>query len=297
MCPYQFLLSTVFRLQPREEIASLERLDPLTRGRMFHEAQADLVRALDVRDALPVTRDRLSDTWALLDETLDRLAARYYEELAPAIDRVWTDEIESMRTDLKGWVHHVADEEGEWLPIRAELGFGFPSAKGRDPRSLADPVLINGRWKLHGIVDLVEARARPTPEGELRVTDHKTGRNRTSERMVVGHGEVLQPVLYGLAIEQALGRAVSESRLFFSTVAGGYATRSVSLGETERRYGLEVLEIIDRAIETGVIVPAPRRGACGWCDFRVVCGPWEETRVRRKDDTKLVDLEVLRRLP
>ena len=297
MCPYQFLLSTVFRLQPREEIESLERLDPLTRGRMFHEVQAELVRTLESRDALPVTRDRLAQTEALLDETLDRLAARYYEDLAPAIDRVWTDEVESMRTDLKGWVHQVANEEGEWVPIRAELGFGFPWAPGRDPRSVSEPALIDGVWKLHGIVDLVEARGRPTAGGELRVTDHKTGKNRTRERMVVGHGEVLQPVLYGLAVEQALGRSVNESRLFFSTIAGGYATRSVSLGETERRHGLEVLEIIDRAIATGVILPAPRPGACAWCDYHVVCGPWEEVRVLRKDDTKLVDLQVLRRLP
>ena len=105
MCPYQFLLSTVFRLQPREAIESIERLDSLTRGRMFHEVQAELVRALQSRDALPVTRDRLGETEALLDQTLDRLASRYYEDLAPAIDRVWTDEVESMRTDLKGWVH------------------------------------------------------------------------------------------------------------------------------------------------------------------------------------------------
>ena len=66
-------------------------------------------------------------------------------------------------------------------------------------------------------------------------------------------------------------RTVGESRLFFSTVTGGYATRSVSLGETERRHGLKVLEIIDRAIETVVILPAPRPGACAWCEFRVVC--------------------------
>ena len=296
-CPYQFLLSAVFRLQPREEIESLERLDPLTRGRMFHEVQAELVRALESRKALPVTRDRLGETEALLDQTLDRLAARYYEDLAPAIDRVWTDEIGTLRSDLKGWVHQVANEEGEWVPIRTELGFGFPPTPGRDRRSVSEPALIDGTWKLHGIVDLVEARGRPTAGGELRVTDHKTGKNRTRDRMVVGHGEVLQPVLYGLAVEQTLGRPVSESRLFFSTVAGGYATRSVLLGETERRHGLEVLEIIDRAIENGVLLPAPRRGACAWCDFRVVCGPWEEIRVLRKDETKLVDLQVLRRMP
>ncbi len=296
-CPYQFLLAAVYRLQPREDIASLERLDPLTRGRMFHEVQAELVRRLEAGERLPVTPDRLVAAWALLDETLDDLAARYHEELAPAIDRVWTDEIEKLRIDLKGWLQQVADEEGEWVPIRAELGFGIPPGPGRDPRSSSDPVRLDDTWKLHGVVDLVEARARPTAAGELRVTDHKTGRNRTADRMVVGHGEVLQPVLYGLAVEQVLGRPVHESRLFFATVAGAYDVRSVALDDTARRYGMEVLSIIDRAIETGVILPAPRRDACVWCDYRVVCGPWEETRVRRKDDTKLVDLQALRRLP
>ena len=78
---------------------------------------------------------------------------------------------------------------------------------------------------------------------------------------------------------------------------GEYSVRTVPLGVTERRYGLEVLEIIDRAIETGVVVPAPRRGACTSCDFQTVCGPWEEVRTRRKDETKLVELEMLRRMP
>ena len=296
-CPYQFLLSAVYRLQPREDIAALERLDPLTRGRMFHEAQAELVRRLEARRRLPVTRDRLAEAWAVLDETVDGLAARYREELAPAIDRVWTDEIEKLRIDLKGWLQQVSDEDGEWVPIRAELGFGFAPGAGRDPRSAPDPVLVDGAWKLHGVVDLVEARSRPTEAGELRVTDHKTGRNRTADRMVVGHGEVLQPVLYGLAVERVLGRPVHESRLFFSTVAGGFDTRSVPLDDTARGYGAEVLSIVDRALETGVVLPAPRPGACRWCDYRAVCGPWEETRVRRKDDTKLADLEALRRLP
>ena len=296
VCPYQFLLAAVHRLQPREEIAPLERLDPLTRGRMFHEAQAETVRQLEARRRLPVTREHLAEAWAHLDQTLDDLAARYREDLAPAIDRVWTDEIEKLRVDLKGWLQQVADEGGEWAPIRAELGFGFAPGPGRDPRSAAEPVRLDGGWLLHGVVDLVEARARPTAAGELRVTDHKTGRNRTAAGMVVGRGEVLQPVLYGLAVEQVLGRPVAESRLFFSTLAGGFGVRPVPLDDAARRYGAEVLSIIDRAIEEGVILPAPRKDACKWCDYRVVCGPWEETRVRRKDDTKLVDLQALRRL-
>ncbi len=55
-CPYQFYLSAICRLAPREEIAPLERLDPLTRGSLFHEVQAECLRALQQAGGLPVTR-------------------------------------------------------------------------------------------------------------------------------------------------------------------------------------------------------------------------------------------------
>ena len=296
-CPYQFLLSAVLRLQPREESQPLERMDPLTRGRLFHEVQAELVRALRAREALPVTPPRLPAAEAVLDATLDEVAARYREELAPAIDRVWTDEVESMRTDLRGWLHHVADEGGEWTPLFAELGFGLPAGGGRDAASVPEPVRLDGKWLLRGVVDLIEAGAGPAAGAPLRVTDHKTGKNRHRRELVVGRGEVLQPVLYGLAVEQALRRPVETSRLFFCTLDGMFTTRPVQLGESQRRQGLEVIEVIDRALEAGALLPAPREGACRWCDFRPVCGPWEETRVGRKDPARLADLEALRRMP
>lgn len=296
-CPYQFLLSAVLRLQPREESQPLERMDPLTRGRLFHEVQAELVRALRTQEKLPVTPPRLPAAEAVLDATLDEVAARYREELAPAIDRVSTDEVESMRTDLRGWLHHVADEGGEWTPLFAEFGFGLPAGGGRDAASVAEPVRLDGKWLLRGVVDLIEAGAGPAPSAPLRVTDHKTGKNRHRQELVVGRGEVLQPVLYGLAVEQALRRPVETSRLFFCTLDGMFTTRPVQLGESQRRQGLEVIEVIDRALETGVLLPAPREGACRWCDFRAVCGPWEETRVGRKDPARLADLEALRRMP
>lgn len=296
VCPYQFLLAAVHRLAPRDDSRPLEQMDPLTRGRMFHEAQAGLVRALAAREALPVVAARLPEAEAALDAALDSIAARYREALAPAIDRVWNDEVESLRADLKGWLQHVAGEDGAWTPIGAEFGFGLPAGAGRDAQSAPEPVRLDGKWLLRGVVDLIEAEAGPDPGARLRVTDHKTGKNRHREELIVGRGEVLQPVLYGLAVEQALQRPVASSRLFFCTAAGTFTTRSVALGERERRSGLEVLEVIDRAFETGRLPPAPREGACRWCDFRPVCGPWEETRVKRKDPAQLADLEALRRL-
>ena len=315
-CPYQFLLSAVHRLHPREEVEPpLERIDPLTRGSMFHDVQHEVFKELRQRQALPLTEAGVAAADAVTDAVLDRVAADYRERLAPAIPRVWQDEVESMRADLKGWLRRVANEGGEWMPIDAEFPFGLgPRAEsdgtsaagagkrvseadaGWDPDSAPDPVAIDGRWRLRGRVDLVEARTGPTNRGELRVTDHKTGGNRTRPGMVVGGGETLQPVLYGLAIEEVSGRPVDVARLFFCTATGRYEQRVVALGGEERRRGVEVLEIIDRAVEVGTLLPAPREGACRWCDFQVVCGPGAEQRAARKDRAPLGDLLSLRDL-
>jgi len=109
---------------------------------------------------------------------------------------------------------------------------------------------------------------------------------------------VLQPVLYGMAVEQALGRPVLAGRLFYCTSTGAYTERAVTLGPMERRHGLEVIEIVDRAVEQGFLPPVPRAGACEWCDFREVCGPDEERRSARKPSVPpLEELKVLRELP
>jgi ATP-dependent helicase/nuclease subunit B len=58
-----------------------------------------------------------------------------------------------------------------------------------------------------------------------------------------------------------------------------------------------VLEIVDRAIELGFLPPAPADRACSWCDFRPICGPHEEKRLRKKSTDKLGDLIALREMP
>jgi ATP-dependent helicase/nuclease subunit B len=161
-------------------------------------------------------------------------------------------------------------EAGEWRPSYFEFSFGL-SDEGRDPRSVADPVTIDGRFRLRGSVDLIELRKNGA---EIRITDHKTGRNRSTPKTVIGGGAMLQPVLYGMAVEEILSRPVSSGRA-----------------------GLEALEIVDRAIELGFLPPAPASRACTWCDFRPVCGPDEEKHVARKPADLLGDLTSLREMP
>ncbi len=298
LCPYQFLLGSVARIQPLEEIQSpIEQLDPLTRGSLYHAVQAEFTRAMTKEGALPVTRERLELADTRIDGALNRVAEEYKDKLVPAIERVWNDEIEAIRIDLKGWIRHVADEGGTWIPLHSEFGFGLPAHPDRDPASVADPVTLEGRWNLRGVVDQIEAKAGPSETGALRVTDFKTGKDRTKGGMVVNGGQTLQPVLYGLAVEQALGRPVSESQLFFATATGRYQHRVVRLEADERRKGIEVLEVIDRAVKEGELVPAPLEGACKWCDYLPVCGPWEERRVQVKNVRVLADLRAMRSLP
>ena len=144
---------------------------------------------------------------------------------------------------------------------------------------------------LRGSVDLIEHRA---DFDLLRVTDHKTGKNRSNPDLVVGGGQMLQPVLYSLAVEQGLGKKVFEGRLFFATTAGGFTPVPIPINDYTRGQGLQVLEIIDRAVEAGFLPAAPKERACTWCDFRPVCGPREEERVRHKKPELIADLAALR---
>ncbi len=298
-CPYQFLLSAIYRLEPPPDIEPLQKLDPLTRGSIFHEAQARFFRVLKTEGRLPVREADVGQALAALDAVIAAVADQYKEDLAPAIDRVWRDEIADISRDLRVWVRRMAAENTgqsdatRWQPTYFEFAFGLPGDEGRDPASVPDSVLVDGRFKLRGSVDLIEVRG----SRELRITDHKTGKNRTTWKTVIGGGAILQPVLYSLAVEQALQAKVQSGRLFYCTSAGGFVDHEIPLNDANRRMGIEALEIIDRAIELGFLPAAPGERSCTWCDFLSVCGPDEPRRVKNKAPEKLGDLEALRERP
>ena len=55
----------------RDEPEPLVRMDPLTRGSLFHKVQAEFFRALEARGALIVTTATLKAAAVTLDEVLD----------------------------------------------------------------------------------------------------------------------------------------------------------------------------------------------------------------------------------
>ncbi len=293
-CPYKFALNGIFKLRPREDAAPLEELDPLTRGALFHEVQFDLLNQLKAAGMLPLETEGLKAAVDAADRTLDRIAAQYKEDLAPAVPRVWTSGIEDLRTDLRGWLQRVAQNDDDWEPVHFEYGFGLPARAGRDAASSEEEAVLAEGVRLRGSIDLVEKHIRTRV---LRVTDHKTGKFPEKIPAYTGGGRVLQPMLYSLAAEKLLGGTVEWGRLFYATQRGGYEAIKIDVTPRSRAFIARLLANIDAAIETGFLPPVPEKDACGMCDYRAVCGPYEEQRsgrTKNRQDERLDGLHEIR---
>jgi RecB family exonuclease len=294
-CPYRFFLQALHRLAPREDAVALEVMDPLTRGALFHDVQFGVLTALRERGLLPLETARLVEAGHVLDEVLGAEEARARADLCPAIPRVWDDGIAAIRADLREWLERMAAGTDGWVPHRFELSFGLAD-RGRahaDPASVAEPVRLDVGLTLRGSIDLVERRA----DGRLRVTDHKTGKVAAEKGAVTQGGTILQPVLYALACERLLGEPVEAGRLYYCTAAGDFTERVVALDAQSRDAAAQVARVVGDALRAGFLPAAPDDDACRWCDYRVVCGPYEAQRVKRKPEQRLAALVALRSLP
>jgi CRISPR/Cas system-associated exonuclease Cas4 (RecB family) len=293
-CPYRFALQAIFQFRPREAPVPLEQMDPLTRGALFHSVQFELFRTLKNSELLPVTPGRLAKVLDIADGVLDRVSAEFEERLAPAIPRVWRSEVDDLRIDLRGWLKQVGDAQYDWRPIHFELAFGLALDEERDPSSVKNEAVILNNIRLRGSIDLVEKHAT---RNVLRVTDHKTGKAPANRPQYVGGGAILQPLLYALAAEQLLGQPVESGGLYFCTQRGDFSQVTIPLDNQSRDRLARVLETIGTAIQEGFLPAAPQPGACALCDYRPVCGPYEEQRVKRKPPDRLDPLIQVRNLP
>jgi CRISPR/Cas system-associated exonuclease Cas4 (RecB family) len=131
------------------------------------------------------------------------------------------------------------------------------------------------------------------------VTDHKTGKADGALDQVIDGGKTLQPVLYALAAEKILAGEgkVIEGRLYFCTSTGGFSENVVPLDERARDAALQVAETIGDAINRPFLPAAPGERQCEYCDYRAVCGPYEEYRSARKPQGNLEPLLKIRAWP
>ena len=295
-CPYRFLLSAVHRLAPREEPDAIEDIEPMTRGSLVHEVQYQLLTKLSGLAMLPITEQNLGETRALLEIALDEVAEEFRERLHPAIPRVWKDAITGIGADLREWLRRMILEP-DWVPAHFELSFGLKDPRAQDAKSTDEAIVLDNGLRLRGSIDLVERSRR----GTLRAVDSKTGKVRAKKDAIIGGGEILQPVLYALALEKMFpGTLVEEGVLYYCTSAGSFEKVPVLLDDTARTAAAGMAKMVGQAIDKGFLPAAPaseKKGwsACTWCDFKPVCGPYEEIRMRKKPQDMLKPLTTLRK--
>ena len=187
-CPYQFLLSAIYRLEPNDDTEPLQRLDPLTRGSLFHEVQARVLpRAAGATDGCRST------------------PARCARRRCRRVDRQLADVAAAYRGAAgAGHRSRVARRDRRARPRPARLGPAScrtPATWSRRTSSSASASRDEGRDPaqrqpnrsrstaascLRGSVDLIEASdglgascASPTT---------RPARNRTTPRTVIGGG-------------------------------------------------------------------------------------------------------------
>jgi ATP-dependent helicase/nuclease subunit B len=294
-CPYRFFLHAIQGIAPRNVPTSIDDLDPLQKGSLIHDVQFEFFARLASESRLPVRPGNLERARLVLEEVIAEVVSRHEDDLAPAIDRVWENAVAAIRADLREWLRRMSEDASGFVPRHFELAFGLPDQRSEhrsaDPRSISEAVNLDCGIRLRGSIDLVERH----PSGLLRVTDHKTGKSDGVQGLVIDGGKSLQPVLYALAAAKFFAGEgeVTVGRLHFCTSAGQFSERVVALDERARNAAVQVATVIGEAIEGPFLPAAPDERECEFCDYRIVCGPYEEMRYARKPQG---DLESLRRL-
>ena len=119
------------------------------------------------------------------------------------------------------------------------------SAMPQRPRDVA----LEGGFKLRGAIDLIEEHRQTKV---LRVTDHKTGTQARPHRQDDRRRRRRAPAgaLRDGGGNGARAPGVATGGLFYCTSAGSFFEHPIPLNDMTRTAGLEVLQVIDRAIET-----------------------------------------------
>ena len=158
----------------------------------------------------------------------------------------------------------------EWRPRYFEFGFGSVPGE-RDPRSVRDDVTIDGGFRLRGAVDLIEEHRDDQGAARHRSQDRSQARPDRE-----GHHRRRRSAAAGAVRDGDRGRAAA-GRLAGAAVllhGGGELFRAPDSAErTTRAAGIEVLQVIDRAVEGGFLAAAPTEDACDRCDFRAGVRP------------------------
>ena len=273
-CPRRFLFGRVLAVRERTLPEEIWQMEPAERGTLVHAVlEQYLVERLQ---GAPRSLERLLQ---VAEEHFER--AERGGLVGKAL--LWRMDRAAIRRDLR----RFHDEEGDLVPLAAELAFG-DDAEGSDPAVVVD--VGGGRQvRFRGKADRVDR----SPAGALVVSDYKTGRQQVLADLrkdPVAGGRLLQLPVYALAARARFGgEGPVQARYWLLSEQRVAPCYSLPVNEAVEARFVEVLGLIADAVEAGVFPGAPtdRQGerqfeSCRTCEFDRVCPATRDRQWARK---------------
>ena len=272
-CPRRYLFEHLLGVRLVEEPEQIERLGPLERGQLMHEA---IDRFLTPLIAAREAADERIDEAVRVPPGPSRPASAEDRAELLAIGSALADEVER-----RGLVGHRLLWERDRAALLSDLGELLDRDDERDGATRGDVVSSEFRFGFDGTPDAIEYRlvdgeavrfrgvidrVERTADGRLVVIDYKTGsfsRHRTAVRGTrsqppdpTGRGTMLQLPLYALAAQRHFGSgvpaAVDAAYWFITSVPGQWTWLPLSVDEGLWERFDEVVTAVVGGIRTGV---------------------------------------------
>ena len=298
-CPYRFFLQAIHGLAPREMPEAIDELDPLQRGSLDPRRS---VRACSLASGSERPSPRPARQSRPARSSSSTPSSR---KSPPAIETSLhlqsnasgKTAVAAIRADLREWLRRASqDDSGLRAAGTSSCRSGSSTDRERrqaDPQSVPGAVDLDCGIQLRGSIDLVERH----PSGLVRVTDHKTGKvDGKPARSSTAASRSSRCSMRSPPRNSSLAKPRFPSgRLYFCTAAGGFTEQIVALDDRGARGGRSGRRHHRRRGRAPFLPAAPDKGQCDRCDFRVVCGPYEERRAARKPQRNLEPLFGLAR--
>lgn len=290
-CPHAFFMSSVLGVRPLEEAEEMERLSPLVRGEIIHDALEAFFKEEMENASSPLRNSDLA--WDdshkdLLRKTAAKLCDSAIDENRFGLPLYHSQEQQAILEDLcmfldddSAYRHQTRSK-----PLALEAEFGY-QGQPEPAHQLPDGTEI----KLRGRIDRIDVRNEPGKTTEFVVIDYKTGKHNAGEKHQQyknlsefnphGQGRRLQLPLYASAvldlpavkkrITGSAGAKVSEAIYWFVTSQSDFYREPIVLSPDALGEVSKALQVVHSGIQQGLFPPGVHKAslagvACEWCN-------------------------------
>ena len=290
-CPHAFFMSSILGVRPLEAVEEMERLSPLVRGEIIHDALEKFFKEEMENAGSPLHNPDLA--WDdihkdRLRKTAARLCDSAKEENRFGLPLYHAQEQQAVLEDLCMFL----DDDSAYRrqtrskPLALEAEFGY-HGQPEPAHQLPDGTEI----KLRGRIDRIDIRDSPDMPTEFVVIDYKTGKHNTGEKHQQyknlnefnphGQGRRLQLPLYASAalelpvlkerIDGSVGARVSEAIYWFVTNQSDFYREPIVLSPDALGEVSKALQVVHSGIRQGLFPSGVHKAslagvACEWCN-------------------------------